>query len=457
MQLSRTLGRSRRRRALVGIAAITTIGATALAGCSSSGSGGGSSSGGNADSGTLKIITWVNPPAVSALTAINKEFEKKYPKIHVQLQTAVNVATGYANLLQTSVNSSSADIVTTVDQLQPLPLTPTRKNETPTQFWSTNNVFADLSTQPWAKNLNDAAVKAETYNGKLVGLLSGVYQELVFYNKADFAKYGVTPPKTWDEFITLMNTLKSKGVASPLWLGLGSGASVYVTRFIAEPFMNSLWAPKASGETLAQALEKGDLKWDSPEMIQVLQREQQLAKYLEPSYTGAAWQDMPNAFAQDKAPMLLDGSWDLTSVQKANPTMDVGSFALPGSNDPSLNQPVANQDLTFEVLNKAPNKALAMKWMAFFTSPDIYKQYVNMTGISPIMKSGGPYSSFSSKVLGPLFGQGFNPGDILPALSADQGFSDTATQWPLVQEAVMGGSKTPQQAVAMYQKDWKTG
>ena len=150
-----------------------------------------------------------------------------------------------------------------------------------------------------------------------------------------------------------------------------------------------------------------------------------------PTQKPLAWQDMPNAFAQDKAPMLLDGSWDLTSVQKANPTMQVGSFALPGSNDPAANQPVANQDLTFEVLNKAPDKALAMKWMAFFTSPDIYKQYVNMTGISPIMKSGGPYSSFSSKVLGSLFGQGFNPGDILPALSADQGFSDTATQWPL--------------------------
>ncbi|HEU5390284.1 MAG TPA: extracellular solute-binding protein [Streptosporangiaceae bacterium] len=453
--MSRAPRRSRRRRAVAGIAAVTTLGAVALAGCGGSSGGGGG--GGNADSGTLKIITWVNPPAVAALTAINKEFEKKYPKIKVQLQTAVNVATGYANLLQTSVNSSSADIVTTVDQLQPLPLHPTRKSMTPTQFWSTNDVFADLSGQPWAKNLNDAAVKAETYNGKLVGLLSGVYQELVFYNKADFTKYGVTPPKTWDEFITLMNTLKSKGVANPLWLGLGGGASVYVTRFLAEPFMNSLWAPKASGETLAQALEKGDLKWDSPEMIQVLQREQQLAKYLEPSYTGAAWQDMPNAFAQDKAPMLLDGSWDLTSVQKANPSMDVGSFALPGSNDPSLNQPVANQDLTFEVLNKAPDKALAMKWMAFFASPAIYKQYVDMTGISPIMKSGGPYSSFSSKVLGPLFGQGFNPGDVLPALSADQGYWDTATQWPLLQESVMAGSKTPQQAVAMYQSDWKTG
>jgi raffinose/stachyose/melibiose transport system substrate-binding protein len=446
MQLSRTFRRPASRRSVAGIAVTAVLGASALAGCS--GSGGGSS--------TVKIITWVNPPAVSALTAIDKEFEKKYPNIKVQLQTADNVATGYANLLQTSVDSSSADIVTTVDQLQPLPLTPTRKSETPTQFWSTNNVFADLSGQPWAKNLSSTALQAETYKGKLVGLLSGVYQELVFYNKADFAKYHLTPPTTWNQFIALCQTLKSKGV-TPLWLGLGSGASVYVTRFIAEPFMSELWSKDVPGQTLATALEKGTVNWNSPQMVQVLKQEQELAKYLEPSYTGNAWQAMPGAFAQGKAPMLLDGSWDLTSVQKANSKLQVGSFALPGSNDPSLNQPVANQDLTFEMLQKAPDKAAALKWLKFFTSPAIYKQYVDMTGISPIEKTGGPYSSFSSQVLGPLFGKGINPGDVLPALSADQGYWDTATQWPLLQESVMGGSKTPAQAAALYQKDWKKG
>jgi raffinose/stachyose/melibiose transport system substrate-binding protein len=447
MQLSRTFRRPRSQRAVAGIAVTALLGATALAGC-----GGGSSSGGS----TVKIITWVNPPAVSALTAINKEFEKKYPNIKVQLQTADNVATGYANLLQTTVDSSSADIVTTVDQLQPLPLHPTRKSDTPTQFWSTNNVFADLSGQPWAKNLNSTAIGAETYQGKLVGLLSGVYQELVFYNKATFAKYHLAVPHTWNQFISVLQTLKSKHV-TPLWLGLGSGASVYVTRFIAEPFMSELWSKDVPGQTLATALEKGTVNWNSPQMLQVLKEEQTLAKYLEPSYTGNAWQDMPGAFAQGKSPMLLDGSWDLTSVQKANPTMQVGSFALPGSNDPSLNQPVANQDLTFEMLQKAPDKAAALKWLKFFTSPAIYKQYVDMTGISPIEKSGGPYSSYSSKVLGSLFGKGINPGDVLPALSADQGYWDTATQWPLLQESVMGGSKSPEQAVALYQKDWKKG
>jgi raffinose/stachyose/melibiose transport system substrate-binding protein len=454
MQLSRVIHGPRPRRAVAAVAVVTTLGAAALVGCSSGGGGGSSSA--NADSGTLKIITWVNPPAVSALNAIDKQFEAKYPNIKVQLQTADNVATGYANLLQTSVNSSSADIVTTVDQVQPLPLNPTRKSEALTQFWATNNVFADLSGEPWAKNLNSTAKGAMTYNGKLTGLLSGVYQELVFYNKADFAKYHLTPPTTWDQFIKVLQTFKSKGV-NPLWLGLGSGASVYVTRFLAEPLMAELWSKQASGETLAQALEKGDLKWNSPEMVQVLQKEQQLAQYLEPSYTGVAWQGMPGAFAQDKAPMLLDGSWDLTSVQQANPKLDVGSFALPGSNDPSVNQPVANQDLTFEVLQKAPDKALAMKWMSFFTSPAIYKEYVNMTGISPIMTNGSGYSSYSSKVLGSLFGKGINPGDVLPALSPSQGYWDTATQWPLLQEQVMQGSKSPQAAAAQYASDWKTG
>ncbi|MGH9104524.1 MAG: hypothetical protein ACRDZX_01545, partial [Acidimicrobiales bacterium] len=37
-------------------------------------------------SGTLKIITWVNPPAVTALTKIDNEFMKKYPNVKVQLE-----------------------------------------------------------------------------------------------------------------------------------------------------------------------------------------------------------------------------------------------------------------------------------------------------------------------------------------------------------------------------------
>jgi len=152
--------------------------------------------------------------------------------------------------------------------------------------------------------------------------------------------------------------------------------------------------------------------------------------------------------------MLMDGSWDLASVQKANPNLQVGSFALPGSNVASQNEPVAEQDLTIELLKKAPDEANALKWLDFFTTPSIYKQYVDITGISPV--EAGSYSSYSSTVLGSLFGQGFNPGNVMPTLAENQGYYDTPTEWPLLQESVMAGTVTPAAAAKDYASDWKT-
>src|SRR5262245_14723172 len=127
-----------RRRTRGLLAAILAVALTLLAAaCSSGSSGGGSQS--------LKIITWVNPPAVTAIKKIDAEFQKKYPDIHVQLQTAANVNGPYQTLLQTSVDSGSADIVSTVSPFQALPLKPTKANMSPVQYWSTKGVFAPLN------------------------------------------------------------------------------------------------------------------------------------------------------------------------------------------------------------------------------------------------------------------------------------------------------------------------
>jgi multiple sugar transport system substrate-binding protein len=43
-----------------------------------------------------------------------------------------------------------------------------------------------------------------------------------FYRKSNFAKWGVQPPKTWDEFLALCKTFKGKGVAP---IGIGAGGT----------------------------------------------------------------------------------------------------------------------------------------------------------------------------------------------------------------------------------------
>ncbi len=433
------------RKLVTGLLALAVAG-TAVA-CSSG------SSGGSGGSTTLKIITWVNPPAVKAINTIDAEFHKKYPNINVKLQTAVNVNGPYETLLQQTVTSGSADIVTSVTQLQALPLHPSRANETPWQYWSTNNAFTPLNGQSFLKDYTSSALAAETYNGKTYGIVSGNYQEGVFYNKAVFAKYHLSAPTTYSQFLAVCKTLKSHGV-QPLFTALGNVGPVYL-QFIYYEAMVNLWYPHAPNGNLASAIENGSAKWTDPAFVQGMNEEKTIAQYLEPNYTGVPWEAMPGDFAKGQGAMLLDGSWDLASIQQANPKLQVGYFPLPFSNTAADNQAYAQDDLTFSVLNSSPNKAAAMKWLAFYSSPSVYAQYVKITGISP-SQSGGTFNGYAASVMGSWFGKGVNRNVMYPVLSPNNGYYDQQTNWPDLQLQVIQGKMSAQQAAATYQKDWKT-
>ena len=432
------------RKLVTGLLAVAVAGTAAA--CSSG------SSGGSGGTTTLKIITWVNPPAVKAINTIDAEFHKKYPNIDVKLQTAVNVNGPYETLLQQTVTSGSADIVTSVTQLQALPLHPSRSNETPWQYWSTSNAFAPLTGQSFLKAYSPSALSAETYNGKTYGVVSGNYQEGVFYNKAVFAKYHLSVPATYSQFLTVCKTLKAHGV-QPLFTALGNVGPVYL-QFIYYEAMVDLWYPHAPSGNLATGLENGSVKWTDPAFVQGMNEEKAIGQYLEPNYTGVPWEAMPGDFAKGQGAMLLDGSWDLASIQQANPKLQVGYFPLPFSNTAADNQAYAQDDLTFSVLNSSPNKAAAMKWLAFYSSPSVYAQYVKITGISP-SQSGGTFNGYAASVMGSWFGKGVNRNVMYPVLSPNNGYYDQQTNWPDLQLQVIQGKMSAQQAAATYQKDWK--
>ncbi|MGH3156838.1 MAG: ABC transporter substrate-binding protein [Streptosporangiaceae bacterium] len=433
----------RARTGAVGLALVALAGAAA--GCGSSGSG--SSHGAQ----TLKIITWINPPAVKAIQKIDSEFEKANPGVKVDLGTAENVNGPYKTLLQQTVDAGSADIVTNVTQLQPLPLKVTSTNVTGWQTYTMHGVFTPLNGQPFLKDYKSGALAAETYQGKTYGVVSGEYQEGVFYNKKIFAKYHLTPPSTYSQFLTVLQKLKSHDV-TPMWVGLGAVGPIYL-QFLYYNLIDSVWAPHAPGGALATGLENGSIKWTSPYFTQAMNEEKALAHYLEPGYQGEAWQGMPGAFAAGKSAMLLDGSWDLASVQEANPSVQVGFFPLPGSNDAADNRSELQNDLTFSVLNASPHKALAEKWLAFFSQPNIYKQYVDITGISS-SQNGGTFSSFAAQVLGSWFGKGDYYTSYYPVLSDTDSYWDQPANWPTLQQDVISGQKTPAQVEQLYQKGW---
>lgn len=399
---------------------------------------------------TVKLITWVNPPAVSVLNKINAEFHKKYPNITVEYQTAANTAGGYQTMQQTSIKSGSTDLMGILP-FEPLPKNPTTSNESDTQLWATHGQFTSLNGQPWVKDFSKADEATASYNGNIYGLVSGVYQYGVFYNKAIFAKYHLSVPTTYNQFIHVDKVLQSHGV-TPLFDSLQGAGPIYL-QFIWKPLMQEVWGTSLpSGTTLNTALWNGSAKWTSPKFIEVLNRTKQVMQYLEPNFAGIPWESMPGDFADGKAAMLLDGSWDLPSVQKANPNIQVGFFPFPGSNTAANNQPTTQGDLTFAVLANSKEKSAAEKWLNFFAQPKIYAQYVDATGISPSMTT-GTFKSYSSQVLGSWFGKGVSINQ-LPTLPPTGPYWDQTTNFPTAILDMYQGKYTPSQVAQMYQSGW---
>ena len=65
----------------------------------------------------------------------------------------------------------------------------------------------------WGKELTPVAEKLATIEGHQYFAAAYISASVIWYNTAIFAKYGLHPPKTWDQLVTIANTLKSHGVA----------------------------------------------------------------------------------------------------------------------------------------------------------------------------------------------------------------------------------------------------
>jgi ABC-type glycerol-3-phosphate transport system substrate-binding protein len=145
--------------------------------------------------------------------------------------------------------------------------------------------------------------------GKRYGVPFELVLFLVQYNQKLFDQAGVQPAATWPEFLTLCETLKTKGIA-PICV---SGPTFYYT---------SHWWDRLIQRTvgldgvLKVAYGDGKLA-DDPGFLTAAQEMQKLVdnKYLMEGYEAADFTSAQALFFQDKAAMIHMGSW-LTSEMK---------------------------------------------------------------------------------------------------------------------------------------------
>jgi raffinose/stachyose/melibiose transport system substrate-binding protein len=338
---------------------------------------------------TLKIITWSNQGSVDAIKALSAKYMEKYPNVTVEL-TDVDTKQ-YENLQNTRLQANDVDIVS----LGGGSFLKEKVDWAPTEapIWQKlcdSGSLLDITDQPWLSNWSSGA-QACVYDNKTWGVSTGTNaMNGIFYDKALFAEHNWSIPNTWAEFEKLCTDMQAAGI-TPLTCGGGDGwpyamlvhGVVASTEVDYESYVKGLWT--------------GEAAYNDSTGLMVYQRMDFLNKNMEPGFKGISYAEVIGRFVNGKAAMLMDGSWQATEIEKANPDFEFGYFPLPGTNTGVSFQ--GKFDLYFAINANSNNTQEALNWMEMLSDNANYTDFVNTCGFIPTMDNVEVTNAFIKDIL----------------------------------------------------------
>ncbi len=158
-------------------------------------------------------------------------------------------------------------------------------------------------------------------DGKIYAVPFAAVSHAMYYNKAIFQKEGISVPKTWEEFLQICKKLKSLGY-TPL-------ANGYAEEWdILECFFLGGVIPDFVGGGNDRVLyENGKVPLNDAKFVAAYQAMADIVPYLPANASKTFYKDSKNLFKQQKAVMMMDGSW--TAGEYSDVDFSWGLFALP--------------------------------------------------------------------------------------------------------------------------------
>ena len=229
----------------------------------------------------------------------------------------------------------------------------------------------------WDKKISAGIIARNSFtaDGKLFGQgnLYGVPStaELigVFYRKDKFQEYGLSVPKTFAEFETILQTLKDKGEVPIVAGDLGGMAA---THFYAE-ILNVYLPDRIYLDNLIFG--RNNLSWDTPEQVKAAAKLQEWTQkgYFTPGFEGISYDDQGSLFEGGQGIMMLTGSW-WSSTFSAGPLKDkLGFFLLPPEKEDAFKMTLGGTSTAYAIRATSTNKELAGEYIDWMVSDSTVK------------------------------------------------------------------------------------
>ncbi|MGY4706578.1 ABC transporter substrate-binding protein [Candidatus Bipolaricaulota sp. J31] len=153
----------------------------------------------------------------------------------------------------------------------------------------------------WTEVLPKDLLDLLVYKGHYWGVPVNIHRaNVLWYDKAIFDEYDLTPPEDWNEFFAICEKLKAKGVVPFVMGNAGGWEAAHLFETI---LVSTLGADGYKG------LWTGETPWTSEGVTEALEILKKILDYVNPDYAALSWDGAGEYLIAHKGAMMIMGDW----------------------------------------------------------------------------------------------------------------------------------------------------
>lgn len=376
-------------------------------------------------------LSWVHSSIEPGIRKAKEEIAKRYMELHpnIEIETIVRHPKDYYEWVKARLAANIPPDIITVDS----------SNEN-TLFDKRNNWFVDLRPYLGKRNPYTGLIwQNEFYPTAAVHERDECYTVVPYqlkvskfiYNTKHFKEIGLTrTPRTWEEFITVLEKLKNKGYIP---FGVDISSSNNTLSVLNSLMMDQIYYSKMSEvdvlekdgiveeNEMVRAVDMGILDMKNPDTVKMLKLYKEFTKYWNKGFAESSDIDLRDMFIKGKVSIILASSWDTPAYTRSK-DLEWGVFPFPVLNKeliPSSIEKVLEpgQIQDEHAVTKAAElrgtKDYAIDFLMTFSSYDSMVLLDEAFGVYPVSGSG----SDDIDIFGGQYAQFSQTGEILPYIS----------------------------------------
>lgn len=324
---------------------------------------------------------WPNEPRNTFFKEAVAEFEAQHPNVKINMDCVLNdsykekirVLVSNEDLpdIFSSWSDSFAENIVSSGKVKPL-----------------DELFAQ--DKEWSSNILESQLGAFTFDGKLYGVPLTIDGKAFAYNTKIFKDNNIEPPKTFEEFVQILDKLKKAGYETPIIEGLSDAWAIshYIgtinQRLIDPQILEKDYNPK-TGE------------FTDPSYVTALKAFKTLTDYMGEVATAIDHETARNMFANGEVPIIYMQFAEIKYVEDAG-MKDFAFFDFPpfenGKGDPHA---LTGAPEGFMLSKNAPKEA--EEFLKFLTSKEMAFKFTKDCGQLNAIKGAVTSENASDKSL----------------------------------------------------------